>query len=365
MSYRILTVVGTRPNIIKITQFARVAASYPHVEHKLLHTGQHYSPNMSEVFFSELGLREPDFMLSLDKKTVVSQLAHMMQGIEQTVQDYQPHLMLVVGDVNSTLAAALVANKMNITLAHVESGLRSRDRSMPEEINRILTDAITDVFFVTEQNGLDNLRQEGKKPEHIHFVGNTMIDTLVAYDAQIRQSGVLEQLQLREKSYALMTMHRPGNVDTKEGLAQIIEIINSLTDRIPVVFPIHPRTRNKLNEFGLYEPIAANQRLILMEPVGYLDFQHLILHASFVITDSGGIQEETTFRQIPCLTLRPNTERPSTTQIGSNTLLGFNQEKIMEAAAQIMTGTYKSCQVPPHWDGKATERIFEVINQIS
>jgi UDP-N-acetylglucosamine 2-epimerase (non-hydrolysing) len=359
---KIVTVVGTRPNIIKITQFCRVAAAYPHVQHRLLHTGQHYNHNMSDVFFEELGLPQPDYALRMEKQGVVSQLAEMMQGIEGVVQAYRPDLMAVVGDVNSTLAAALVANKMGIRLAHVESGLRSRDRSMPEENNRMLTDAITDLFFVTEEDGRRNLLAEGKPESAIHFVGNTMIDTLVAYDAQIRQSYILKRLGLAPQAYALMTMHRPGNVDAREGLEKLIATIDSLTEADTIVFPVHPRTLNRLNEFNLFHRIERNRRLILMEPAGYLDFQHLVLYARYVITDSGGIQEETTFRRVPCLTLRPNTERPSTITTGSNTLLGFDTGKIRETVASIHAGTYKSCGVPPCWDGKATERIFAVLN---
>jgi UDP-N-acetylglucosamine 2-epimerase (non-hydrolysing) len=287
-----------------------------------------------------------------------------MQGIEQTVQSYKPHLMIVVGDVNSTLAASLVANKMGIPLAHLESGLRSFDRSMPEEINRILTDAITDIFFVTEQSGVENLIKEGKSREQIFLVGNTMIDTLVAYDEQIKASGILQSLQLKPDTYVLMTMHRPGNVDTQEGLLKILDVIDYLTKKIRLVFPIHPRTLNKLKAYNLEHKLAANKNLILMDPAGYLDFQHLILHARFIITDSGGIQEETTFRQIPCLTLRPNTERPSTVEIGSNTLLNFDTEKIQAMVEKILTNTYKSCAIPPLWDGKATERIFELLSKL-
>ncbi len=359
---KILTVVGTRPNIIKITQFSRVAATYPHVEHRLLHTGQHYNHNMSDVFFEELGLPQPDYALRIGKQGVVSQLAEMMQGIEGVVQAYRPDVMAVVGDVNSTLAAALVANKMGVQLAHVESGLRSRDRSMPEENNRMVTDAITDLFFVTEEDGRRNLLAEGKPESAIHFVGNTMIDTLVAYDAQIRQSAILDRLRLAPQAYALMTMHRPGNVDTREGLEKLIAALDSLTEADTIVFPVHPRTLNRLNEFNLLHRIERNGRLILMEPAGYLDFQHLVLHARYVITDSGGIQEETTFRRVPCLTLRPNTERPSTLTTGSNTLLGFEVEKIRQTVTSIHEGTYKSCGVPPYWDGKATERIFAVLS---
>jgi UDP-N-acetylglucosamine 2-epimerase (non-hydrolysing) len=333
------------------------------MQHRLLHTGQHYNHNMSDVFFEELGLQQPDYALRIGKQGVVSQLAEMMQGIEEVVQAYRPDVMAVVGDVNSTLAAALVANKMGVQLAHVESGLRSRDRAMPEENNRMLTDAVTDLFFVTEEDGRRNLLQEGKPESAIHFVGNTMIDTLVAYDAQIRQSAILKRLRLKPQTYALMTMHRPGNVDTREGLEKLIITLDSLTEADTIVFPVHPRTLNRLNEFNLFHRIERNGRLILMEPAGYLDFQHLILHARYVITDSGGIQEETTFRRVPCLTLRPNTERPSTLTTGSNTLLGFDVEKIRQTVAAIHAGTYKSCGVPPCWDGKATERIFAVLNE--
>jgi UDP-N-acetylglucosamine 2-epimerase (non-hydrolysing) len=362
--HKILTIVGTRPNIIKITRFDDVSQKYSHIQYGLLHTGQHYSQNMSDVFFSELALKKPDFILSIDNNSVISQLAGIMQGIEQTVNHYKPDLMVVVGDVNSTLAAALVANKLGVRLAHVESGLRSFDRSMPEEINRILTDSLTDIFFVTEQSGVDNLLKEGKPQEQIFMVGNTMIDTLVAYDKQIRASAILKNLQLTPGSYALMTMHRPGNVDTKEGLLKIIEVIEKLTQRSRIVFPVHPRTLNKVKEYNLQDKIMSNKNLTLLEPAGYLDFQHLILHAQFVITDSGGIQEETTYRQIPCITLRPNTERPSTIDIGSNTLLGFDNELIEATVEKIFSNTYKNCAIPPLWDGKATERIFEVFSKL-
>jgi UDP-N-acetylglucosamine 2-epimerase (non-hydrolysing) len=361
---KILTIVGTRPNIIKITRFTQESQKYSNLEHNLLHTGQHYSQNMSDVFFSELQLKQPDFILKVTANTVVSQLVNIMQGIEQTVQSYKPDLMIVVGDVNSTLAAALVANKMSIPLAHLESGLRSFDRSMPEEINRIITDSITDIFFVTEQSGVENLTKEDKSPEQIHLVGNTMIDTLVAYDQYIKASTVLRNLKLKPASYALMTMHRPGNVDTREGLLKIIEVIDYLTQHIQLIFPIHPRTFNKLKEFNLHNKLSDNKKLILMDPVGYLDFQNLILHSLFVITDSGGIQEETTFRQVPCITLRPNTERPSTVSIGSNTLLNFDLDKIKATVEQIFSNTYKTCAIPPFWDGKATERIFEILSKL-
>ncbi|MBX9852326.1 MAG: UDP-N-acetylglucosamine 2-epimerase (non-hydrolyzing) [Cytophagaceae bacterium] len=360
---RLLTVIGTRPNIIKITQFRRVVKNYPALDLKFVHTGQHYNQNMSDVFFSELDLQSPEYILSLDKTTVVSQLAQIMEGLEKVVTEYKPDVMIVVGDVNSTLAAALVANKMNIHLVHVESGLRSFDKTMPEEHNRVITDSITNTFFVTEESGKQNLIKEGKDSKNIHMVGNTMIDTLVAYDKKINEAEILKTLGLKSGSYALMTMHRPGNVDSKEGLLKLIEVIRELTTDQTVVFPIHPRTVNRLKEFNLLQEVEKNKNLKLMEPAGYLDFQKLILECQFVITDSGGIQEETTFRQIPCLTLRPNTERPCTVDIGSNLLLNFNKAKVMEEVAKIKKGNYKKCAIPPLWDGKSTERIFETLSK--
>lgn len=358
---KILTVVGTRPNIIKITQFHKIASRFPDIDLKLIHTGQHYNQNMSDIFFTELGLKQPDYFLQLSGTTVVSQFAQILTGLENTIAEYKPDALLVVGDVNSTLAASLVANKMGVKLVHVESGLRSLDRSMPEEINRLLTDEITDLYFITEESGRKNLLKEGKDPEKIFFVGNTMIDTLVAYDKEIRNSDILKRIGVTAQKYALMTMHRPGNVDSREGLLQLLDIIKELTRDLQVVFPIHPRTRNRFKEYNLSDQIASNKNLILLEPAGYLDFQNLILNSLFVITDSGGIQEETTFRKVPCLTLRPNTERPSTIEYGSNTLLGFEKAKIFEKVAEIKEGKYKKCEIPPMWDGHATERIFEIL----
>ena len=233
---------------------------------------------------------------------------------------------------------------------------------MPEETNRILTDAVADLFFVTEQSGVDNLLAEGKPAGSVHLVGNTMIDTLVAYDEPIQASTILEKLSVKPRQYALMTMHRPGNVDTEAGLQKLMEIIGELTKQTKIIFPIHPRTLKRLQEFGLHATAASNPNLVLTEPAGYLDFQKLILHARYVVTDSGGIQEETTFRKVPCLTLRPNTERPSTLEMGSNTLLHFDKGGILATVESINNGTYKDCRVPPLWDGHATERIFAVVD---
>ncbi len=357
----ILVVVGTRPNFIKVTQFKRVAEQYPELDIKIVHTGQHYDAKMADVFFQQFKL-EPDFFLNIKPSSPSHQMAEIMQSLERLILDeYQPDMIIVPGDVNSTFAAALAANKMNIPLGHLESGLRSFDRSMPEEINRLLTDEITDAFFVTEQSGIDNLANEKKPSEKVHFVGNTMIDTLVAFDQDIRKSDILEQLQLVNKPYALMTMHRPATVDNEEGLVKLIDLIGEVTKRFHLVFPIHPRTINRLKQFNLEKAIEANKRLILCEPMGYFSFQKLVLDAKVILTDSGGIQEESTFRMIPCLTLRPNTERPSTTTIGSNTLVTFDPKIILDYLDQMDQGTYKQGAIPPLWDGKATDRVMEII----
>lgn len=364
MKKRILTVVGTRPNLIKITQFQKVAAKHEHLEHFLVHTGQHFSHNMNDLFFEELNLPHPHFSFETDRSSVVVQLAETMKGLEKVVNECKPKVMLAVGDVNSTLAAALVANKMNLKLGHVESGLRSFDRTMPEEHNRLVTDVLADFFFVTEQNGYDNLLKEGKDPNSLFFVGNTMIDTLVAYEPMIRASKILEKLKLDAKQYVLLTMHRPGNVDTANGLSKLLDIMESIAQNKHIVFPIHPRTLKNFESFGLKQRLDAMPQLVLLEPTGYLNFQHLILNSAFVLTDSGGIQEETTFRQIPCITLRPNTERPITSQIGSNTLCEYEVSAVLKFVEQIESDSYKKGKIPPLWDGKATERIFEVLSRL-
>lgn len=355
---KILTVVGTRPNFIKITQFEKEFSRFPgQFEYRLLHTGQHYDDNMSNIFFQQLDIRKPDYHLNVESGSPTKQIGEIMIGIDKVLHEWQPDVVIVVGDVSSTMAAAIAANKNNILLAHVESGLRSRDRSMPEEINRLLTDEITDVFFITEQSGWENLLNEGKDGSQLVFVGNTMIDTLVAFREQIAQSDVLEKLGLQENTYALMTMHRPATVDNQEGLEKMIAIINRITQTSHLVFPIHPRTTNKLQSYGLYEQLTGNPRVVLTSPLDYYSFQKLILRSKFVITDSGGIQEETTFSGVPCLTLRPNTERPSTITLGTNTLLPLDVETVAQSIAEIENGTYKSGEIPPMWDGHATERI--------
>jgi UDP-N-acetylglucosamine 2-epimerase (non-hydrolysing) len=288
-------------------------------------------------------------------------MANMIIGLEKTFVEHKPDLLIVVGDVNSTVAAALTADRMKIKVAHVESGLRSYDRSMPEEINRIITDEIADYYFVTEQSGIDNLVKEGKPRENIFFVGNTMIDTLMAFKGKIDSSDILRTLGLKSKDFVLITMHRPAVVDSEEGLIKLIELINEVTKKYKVVFPLHPRTIKTIAQFNLKGKISENKNLIITEPLDYFSFQKLIKDCKFIITDSGGIQEESTFLGIPCLTLRPNTERPSTISIGTNELVPFNISELKRKIAEIETGQYKKGRIPPLWDGKATERIIDTL----
>jgi len=361
---KVVIVVGTRPNFIKITQFEKEFNRFgDFFDYKLVHTGQHYDQNMSQVFFGQLGLKKPDITLNVKGKTPAEQIGTIIIKLDEFFSDFQPNLVVVVGDVNSTLAAAVAANKRNIKLAHLESGLRSHDRAMPEEINRILTDNITNEFYVTEQSGMDNLEAEIKREANLHFVGNTMIDTLVAFEKDIQASPILEEIKVSTKDYALMTMHRPRNVDTKAALRKMLDVIQHITQYTKLVFPIHPRTTNSLKKHNLYEELTANKAVILTKPLGYLAFQKLIANSNFVLTDSGGIQEETTFRQVPCLTLRPNTERPVTVTIGTNELVPFDPKIIGAKIEAIHNGTYKTGVIPKFWDGLATRRIVAVMHQ--
>jgi UDP-N-acetylglucosamine 2-epimerase (non-hydrolysing) len=356
---KILIVVGTRPNFIKVTQFKLVAKTYPHLDIKIVHTGQHYDEKMANIFFDQFELR-PDYFLNIKPGTPVQQLAEIMIGMEALIEkQYKPDLMIVPGDVNSTLAAALVANKMGIKLAHLESGLRSHDLDMPEEWNRVLVDEMSDYYFVTEQSGLNYLAEENKKGEAF-FVGNTMIDTMVAYEETIQASKIIEILTIKNE-YALMTIHRPSNVDTREGIKILMNLLAYLDHKMSIVFPIHPRTRQRINSFGYEEDFNKLKNIVLTEPLSYFDFQKLIADATLVLTDSGGIQEETTFRGIPCLTLRENTERPSTIEKGTNTLIPFQFDVIQHYIDLILEGNYKKGSIPEYWDGKATERIVKLI----
>lgn len=358
---KLLLVVGTRPNYIKITQFKKVAQRlFPGTFNiKLVHTGQHFDKAMADDFFKQLDI-EPDYFLKISPLSANTQMGEIMIRMEEVLKDFEPDWVIVPGDVNSTLAAALSAHKCGYRVAHLESGLRSFDRTMPEEINRIITDEISDLYFVTEESGAANLINEGKDKNAIHMVGNTMIDTMVAFDKEIRQNSILEEIGLEKKEYALVTMHRPATVDDIEGLANLCDLLHEVSRKIKVLFPIHPRTRAKLLEYGLLKIFERNNRIVFTGPLNYFSFQNLIINALFILTDSGGIQEETTYRQIPCITLRNNTERPVTIIEGSNTLSSFRLPEVLNNVEEVMRGVYKKAKIPVLWDGKATRRILEI-----
>jgi UDP-N-acetylglucosamine 2-epimerase (non-hydrolysing) len=318
---------------------------------------------MADVFFEQFNLI-PDIFFNVKQASANTQMAEIMVKLENQINTQKPDLIIVVGDVNSTFAAALTANKMGVKIAHLESGLRSNDKTMPEEHNRVLTDAITDYFFVTEQSGYDNLIAENKKRENIFFVGNTMIDTLVAFRKEIDAADILTTLGLVSKNFILMTMHRPATVDDVDGLKKLSALINNVSDDLKIVFPIHPRTLKNIDAFNLSDNFKSNKNLILTEPLDYFSFQKLVKEAKLILTDSGGIQEESTFLQVPCLTLRPNTERPITVTTGSNELVPFDLDIITKKVNQIIKGEYKLGNIPPLWDGKTTTRIIETLHKI-
>jgi UDP-N-acetylglucosamine 2-epimerase (non-hydrolysing) len=362
---KILVVIGTRPNFIKVTQFKKVVSHYKNIDLKIVHTGQHFDHKMADVFFTQFNLI-PDYFLNITTTASANtQIAEIMMKLEQLViTEFKPDLIMVVGDVNSTVAAAITANKLNIKIAHVESGLRSYDKTMPEEHNRIITDNITNYFLVTEQSGWDNLINDGVDERHLFFVGNTMIDTMVAFEKEIEESDILNTLQLVQKKYVLITMHRPATVDTKDGLQKLLDLLLHISKSYKIVFPVHPRTLKNIENFNLKQEFEAIEELIFTQPLDYFAFQKLIKYSKFILTDSGGIQEESTFLKIPCLTLRPNTERPITCTEGTNTLIPFELETIKSYLNEIENGTYKKGSIPKFWDGKATERIFEQISNV-
>lgn len=327
------------------------------IEARIVHTGQHYDAGMNQVFFEELQIPKPDLNLGVGSGSPAGQTAEIMRRFEPVVVEDRPDWVLVVGDVNSTIACALVASKLNIRVAHVEAGLRSFDRSMPEEINRLLTDAISDLLFVSERSGIENLRREGVADEKIRFVGNVMIDTLMQHRARAGQSLILETLGLNPKRYAVATLHRPANVDTKETLASILDAFEVISKEVPIVFPMHPRTAKNIAAMGLSARVESLTGLKSPAPLGYLDFLKLMDNAFVVLTDSGGIQEETTILGVPCLTLRENTERPATITHGTNRLCDPNAEAILAAIADIKSGGVPTDKTPELWDGRAAERI--------
>lgn len=330
----------------------------------ILHTGQHYDEKMSKVFFEDLELPQPDIYLGVGSGSHAEQTAKIMVEFEKVLQKEIPDMVIVVGDVNSTLACSIVAAKMLVPVAHVEAGLRSGDRTMPEEINRIVTDSISDLLFVSEPSGLHNLINEGVPEEKIFHVGNVMIDSLVSHIEKANRSKILEELGLAPKSYALVTLHRPSNVDEKENLEKILRIFEAISEKSSVVFPIHPRTRKMLESFGLAEKAQSIRGLKLIEPQGYIEFLKLMKEASLVLTDSGGVQEETTVLGVPCLTMRENTERPITIEVGTNLLVGTDEDEVRDAALKTLSGKIKQGKIPEKWDGRAAERIVKHLNEI-
>jgi UDP-N-acetylglucosamine 2-epimerase (non-hydrolysing) len=354
---RIVAVVGARPNFMKIAPVLWEVERRVGIDAYLVHTGQHFDQRMSELFFEELHIPHPDVNLGVGGGSHAVQTAEVMKRFEPVLAERQPDLVLVVGDVNSTIACALTAVKLGVPVAHVEAGLRSFDRAMPEEINRVLTDAISQWLFVTEPSGLANLRKEGVPDDRMFFVGNVMIDTLLASRARFEQSPVLEQLRLAERGYALVTMHRPANVDDPTVLGGLVQALSRIQRELPIVFPVHPRTRKAIQDSHR----AALAGVVFTEPQGYLDFMKLVAHARLVLTDSGGIQEETTALGVPCLTLRNNTKRPVTVTQGTNVLVGLDPERILSSALQALRSPPKQGRVPDLWDGHAAERIITVL----
>jgi len=328
----------------------------------LVHTGQHYDENMSKLFFDELGIPKPDINLEVGSGSHAYQTAEIMKRFEPVVLDFRPDYVLVVGDVNSTIACGLVAVKLGVKLIHVEAGLRSFDRTMPEEINRLLTDAISDLLFATEQSAVDNLKREGIDSSKIHFVGNVMIDTLMANRQKAQKSDVLERLGLSVKKYAVITLHRPSNVDDLEKFGEIVAAFEEIQKDIKLVYPMHPRTRNNIKGSRLEKEIESMHNFLVLEPLGYLDFLCLMSNAALVMTDSGGIQEETTILGVPCMTLRENTERPVTITEGTNRLVDITTDDILRNYREIMDNSDSySPSIPKFWDGKAAQRIAKII----
>ena len=362
---KIINVVGARPNFMKVAPIVAAMRKRPDRFLPLVvHTGQHYDLAMSDSFFRDLDLPQPDTHLGVGSGSHAAQTAAVMERFEPVVLNEKPDWVLVVGDVNSTLACALVCVKLGVKVAHVEAGLRSRDRSMPEEINRLLTDQIADLLFTPSHDADENLLAEGIPRERIRFVGNVMIDTLQRSLERARDLRTKEELGLAGTDYALLTLHRPSNVDLRDSFERILDALAVIASKLPVVFPVHPRTRKTISEHGLSDRVEAMRDLRLIDPLGYLDFLSLSSGARLVLTDSGGIQEETTALGIPCLTLRQNTERPITVEMGTNVVVGTDTAKIIAAASAALNGSAKRItQQPPLWDGRTSERILDALEE--
>ena len=358
--FHLTVIAGARPNFMKVAPIIHAAGKFPQIQLQLVHTGQHYDDHMSAQFFRDLQIPHPDRHLEVGSASHAVQTARVMTAFDKALDDHPTNVVLVVGDVNSTLGCALVAVKRGILVAHVEAGLRSRDRRMPEEINRVLTDQISDFLFTTERDAADNLRAEGIPSEKIFFVGNVMIDTLIRNRAVARErSTVLKRLALAPREYAACTLHRPSNVDTHADAERTLEAVSQLAKRLKVVLPLHPRSSGKLQEFGLLD--TFRERALVIEPLGYLDFLALLDNARLVLTDSGGIQEETTVLGVPCLTFRENTERPITVTHGTNRVVGLDPQRVGAALDEILADREYTPKIPELWDGHAAERIVDTL----
>lgn len=366
---KIINVVGARPNFMKIAPIIEAMNARPEIEHLLVHTGQHYDQKMSQAFFDDLGLPKPDIDLGIGSGSHAVQTAGIMVEFEKVLLEHRPDWVIVVGDVNSTMACTITAKKLNIKVAHVEAGLRSRDMTMPEEINRLCTDVLVDALFTTDHFADENLASEGVAADKIHFVGNVMIDTLLKHREKARELGTFTRFGLSAGKYIAMTMHRPSNVDDEAALKGILETLDYLTREIPILFPIHPRTSKMISQFQFdhfVKPVAqaagkVESGVWVTEPLGYLDFLNLNMHSRLVLTDSGGLQEETTVLGIPCVTMRPNTERPVTCEMGTNVLVGNDPERIKEAVQHALVNGKGAHRIPPKWDGRAGERIVRTL----
>ncbi len=356
--------MGARPNFMKVAPLHRAFQKYyDSIRHLIVHTGQHYDEAMSKVFFEDLELPQPDFYLGVGSGSHAQQTAKIMVEFEKVLEREKPDIVVVVGDVNSTVACSLVSAKMQIRVAHVEAGLRSFDRTMPEEINRLLTDSLAQFLFVSEPSGIANLKREGVDDGKMFLVGNVMIDSLVYYRQKARSYDIANKLKLRPHQFILVTLHRPSNVDGRENLGKIFSIFEQLGKDAVIVFPVHPRTRKMIEEYGLDGHGKSIGNLQLLDPLGYLEFLSLMELAGLVITDSGGIQEETTYLGVPCLTLRNNTERPITVEIGTNELCGLEEGRVVSRGREILQGKTKQGKIPELWDGKTAERITEILAQ--
>ena len=362
---RIINVVGARPNFMKMAPIIEAMNRHPErIQHLLVHTGQHYDEKMSRAFFNDLGMPKPDIDLEVGSGSHAEQTARIMVEFEKVCLREKPDLVIVVGDVNSTMACTITAKKLGVRVAHVEAGLRSRDMAMPEEINRLCTDVLCDYLFTTDRFANENLRQEGVPEEKIFFVGNVMIDTLLKHKEMAGRLELMDRWGLQPGKYATLTLHRPSNVDERETLEGILEALTEIAHGLPIVFPIHPRTRKMVEQFGLSSYLNNGSRvqgIWTTEPLGYLEFLHLNMNARMVLTDSGGLQEETTVLSVPCITLRENTERPITCEEGTNVIVGNRKDNILAAARKVLQGDIARGRVPEKWDGQAAQRIVKIL----